>query len=52
VIFVVEVFQVEVIGEGSDGNWRPCTDADNIMPYICSYGCAAMKKKQIIEAAS
>lgn len=36
--------------EGDDGNFRPCTDADNTMPYLCSYECAMQKKQRINNA--
>lgn len=36
--------------EDGQGNWRPCIDADNTMPYICSYTCAMRKKQRIDDA--
>jgi hypothetical protein len=36
--------------EGDDGNWRPCIDEDNTLPYICSYQCALTKKRRIEDA--
>jgi hypothetical protein len=36
--------------QDENGNWRPCVDADNTMPYICTYQCAMVKKRKIDDA--